>query len=137
MKARNIAFLLALGILLQAGCVPPYRQKHPERALKGAYSEEGLGSWYGMDKGKVKEHGKLTASGRPYDQNALTAAHKTLPLGTRVQVTNLENGKRLMVVINDRGPYIEGRIIDLTLRGARLLGYEAKGTARVRIEAIP
>jgi len=135
---RKITVLMALvATLLTASCVPPYQNKHPERALKGAYSEEGLGSWYGMDKGKVKEHGKLTASGRPYDQNALTAAHKTLPLGTRVQVTNLENGKRLMVVINDRGPYIEGRIIDLTLRGARLLGYAEKGTARVRIEAIP
>ena len=134
---KPLLFAILTVFLGLSACVPPYKQRHPERALKGAYSEEGLGSWYGMDKGKVKEHGKLTASGRPYDQNALTAAHKTLPLGTRVQVTNLENGKRLIVVINDRGPYIEGRIIDLTLRGARILGYEAKGTARVRIEAIP
>lgn len=133
------ALLLAImaGCIFESSCVAPSRQRHSERGLRGAYTEEGLGSWYGMAGGKVREHGKLTASGRPYDQNALTAAHKTLPLGTRVQVTNLENGKKLMVVINDRGPYIEGRIIDLTLRGARLLGYASKGTARVRIEAIP
>ena len=68
--------------------------------------------------------------------HAMTAAHKTLPLGTRVTVTNLENGRRITVVINDRGPYIEGRIIDLTMRGARILRFHKKGVARVRIEAL-
>jgi rare lipoprotein A len=101
------------------------------------YVEVGLASWYGMDHGRVKEHGGATASGRPFDQHALTAAHKTLPLGTRVKVTNLENGRVLVVVINDRGPYIEGRIIDMTLRGARILGFKEAGTAKVRIEALP
>ena len=136
MRRIGLSFFV-LGLLMQVSCVPPYRERHPERSLKGAYSEEGYASWYGMDKGRVKEHGKLTATGRPYDQNARTAAHKTLPLGTRVQVTNLENGNRVVVVINDRGPYIEGRIIDMTLWGARALGFESKGVARVRIEAIP
>lgn len=126
-----------LAAVVMAGCVPPYRARHPEKALRGRYVEEGYASWYGMDKGRVKEHGKLTATGAQFDQNAMTAAHKTLPLGTRVQVTNLENGRRVMVVINDRGPYIEGRIIDMTLRGARMLGFEDKGFARVRIEALP
>jgi rare lipoprotein A len=130
------AFALALAAL-SASCVAPYQARHPERALKGGHVEEGYASWYGMNaKGKVFEHGKLTASGTRYDQNALTAAHKTLPLGTRVTVTNLENGRRIMVVINDRGPYIEGRIIDLTLRGARALGFADRGTAHVRIEAL-
>ncbi len=86
---------------------------------------------------RVFEHGKLTASGARYDMHAMTAAHKTLPLGTRVKVTNLANGRTIVVVINDRGPYIEGRIIDLTLLGARKLGFEKHGTARVRIEALP
>jgi rare lipoprotein A len=108
------------------------------RSSAAGFVEEGYASWYGMDaKGRVREHGKLTASGRPYDQNALTAAHKTLPLGTRVKVTNLENGRSVVVVINDRGPYIEGRIIDMTLRGARILGYEKKGFCQARVEALP
>jgi rare lipoprotein A len=110
------------------------RQSSP--ATRG-YVEEGYASWYGMQGGKVFEHGKATASGKPFDQHALTAAHKTLPLGTRVRVRNLENGRSLVVVINDRGPYIEGRIIDMTLRGARILGFKEAGTAKVRIEALP
>jgi rare lipoprotein A len=127
---------------LVTGCVPMRDGSARNAPYKGGHSaagfvEEGYASWYGMDKGKVKEHGKLTASGRPYDQNAMTAAHKTLPLGTRVKVTNLENGRSAVVVINDRGPYIEGRIIDMTLRGARILGYEKQGFCRARVEALP
>jgi len=130
------AVAAAVCVLSMTACVPPSRAKYQERGLRGRFVEVGIASWYGMDHGRVKEHGGLTASGRRFDQNALTAAHKTLPLGTRVMVTSLENGKRVLVVINDRGPYIEGRIIDLTLRGARVLGFEQKGFARVRVEAI-
>lgn len=115
------------------GCVP--MEGYRAAGSKG-FVEEGLASWYGMEGGKIFEHGKKTASGRPYDMHAMTAAHKTLPLGTRVKVTNLENNRSIVVVINDRGPYIEGRIIDLTLRGARLLRFKDKGLARVRIEAL-
>jgi len=125
-----------LGLLAMAGCVA-IGTKPQASGSPGRWVEEGYASWYGMQGGKVFEHGKLTASGQRYDQNAMTAAHKTLPLGTRVKVTNLENGKVIVVVINDRGPYIAGRIIDLSLRGARILGYKDKGTARVRIEALP
>ncbi len=115
------------------GCMP--MEGYRAVGSKG-FVEEGLASWYGMEGGKIFEHGKKTASGRPYDMHAMTAAHKTLPLGTRVKVTNLENNRSIVVVINDRGPYIEGRIIDLTLRGARLLRFKDKGLARVRIEAL-
>ena len=131
-------------LLLVAGCVPMEghhtyeREQGGHSAARNHFVEEGLASWYGMSsKGRVYEHGKATASGRPYDQNAMTAAHKTLPLGTRVKVTRTDTGRSIVVVINDRGPYIEGRIIDLTLRGARILGYEHEGTAPVRIEALP
>jgi len=129
------AILGVVAAVMGVGCVPPAGSLPGPRS-GGTYVEEGLASWYGMEGGRVREHGKLTASGRRYDQNALTAAHKTLPLGTRVQVTNLETNRRIVVVINDRGPYIEGRIIDLTLRGARTLGFEKEGVARVRVEVL-
>ncbi|MEK7475881.1 MAG: septal ring lytic transglycosylase RlpA family protein [Candidatus Coatesbacteria bacterium] len=133
---RRFVFLAAAAGFLLAGCVAP-GGRHGVVAGPRGYVEVGLASWYGMDRGRVKEHGGATASGRPFDQNALTAAHKTLPLGSRVKVTNLENGRTLVVVINDRGPYISGRIIDMTLRGARILGFKEAGTAKVRIEALP
>jgi len=88
----------------------------------------GIASWYGPD-----FNGKLTASGEVYDMNALTAAHKTLPLGTIVEVKNLDNGRTVRLTINDRGPFVRGRIIDLSYRGAKELGVVKKGTARVRV----
>jgi rare lipoprotein A len=121
-------------LLIGGGCVPMNQGMPGARSEK--FVEAGMASWYGMQGGKVFEHGRKTASGARYDMNALTAAHKTLPLGTRVKVTNIENNKSIIVVINDRGPFVEGRIIDLTLRGARLLGFERKGLARVRVEAL-
>ena len=96
------------------------------------YSEEGEASWYGD-----AFHGKPTANGDVYDQNAMTAAHKTLPMPSRVQVTNLENKRSVVVTINDRGPFVAGRIIDLSRRAAIELGFIEKGTARVRVKAIP
>jgi rare lipoprotein A len=93
--------------------------------------ETGIASWYGPD-----FHGKNTANGEKYDQNELTAAHRTLQLPSFVRVTNLENGRSVVVRINDRGPYLHGRIIDLSRRGAELLGYIGKGTARVRVEVL-
>jgi rare lipoprotein A len=95
------------------------------------YNETGIASWYGPD-----FHGKSTANGEVYDQNALTAAHKTLPMPTLVRVTNLENGRSIEVRINDRGPFVNNRIIDLTRRGAQLLGFEGQGTARVRVQVM-
>lgn len=95
------------------------------------YREEGIASWYGRT-----HHGKKTASGVPFDMNALTAAHRRLPLGTRVKVTNLANGRAVELLINDRGPYIRGRILDASLRAAQMLGFEERGTTRVRIETL-
>jgi len=93
------------------------------------YDETGVASWYGKD-----FHGRSTANGEVYDMNALTAAHKTLPLPSRVRVTNLENGRALILRVNDRGPFVAGRIIDVSRRGAQLLGFHKLGTAKVRVE---
>ena len=93
------------------------------------YSEVGTASWYGDD-----FHAKRTANGEKYDMHTLTAAHRTLPLPSIVKVTNLENGRSLVVRVNDRGPYAKDRIIDLSKRAAQLLGYQVKGTTKVRVE---
>ncbi|HEB79388.1 MAG TPA: septal ring lytic transglycosylase RlpA family protein, partial [Rhodospirillales bacterium] len=89
------------------------------------YMETGIASWYGS-----KFHKKKTANGGIYDMNKLTAAHRTLPMPSFVRVTNLENGRSLVLKVNDRGPYANNRIIDVSRRGAQLLGFEKKGTAR-------
>lgn len=93
--------------------------------------EFGNASFYGTE-----FNGKPTASGELYSQNKLTAAHKTLPLGTIVKVTNAQNNKSVFVKINDRGPFVKGRIIDLSTKAADLLGYRNKGTAYVKIEIV-
>ena len=96
-----------------------------------SYDETGIASWYGED-----FHGKYTANGEIYDLNALTAAHRTLPMPTIVQVTNLENGRSMELRVNDRGPFARGRIIDVSRRAAQLLGFEAQGTAKVRVRIL-
>lgn len=96
------------------------------------YDETGIASWYGAD-----FHGRRTANGEVYDMNAVTAAHKTLPLPSNVRVTNLENGRSIVVRVNDRGPFVHGRIIDLSRRSAQLLGLEVKGTGMVRVQILP
>lgn len=93
------------------------------------YDETGIASWYGED-----FHGKSTANGETYDMMALTAAHRTLPLPTIVRVTNLQNGKSILLRVNDRGPYARGRIIDVSKHAADLLGFQRNGTARVRVQ---
>lgn len=95
------------------------------------YDETGIASWYGPG-----FHGKPTANGEAFDQNALTAAHRTLPMPSMVRVTNLDNGRSLKVRINDRGPFKNGRIIDLSRRAADLLGFRRQGTAKVRVEIV-
>ncbi|WP_448582664.1 septal ring lytic transglycosylase RlpA family protein [Thermaurantiacus sp.] len=96
-----------------------------------SYDEVGIASWYGPG-----FHALPTASGETYDQDGLTAAHKTLPMPSFVEVTNLHNGRRLVVRINDRGPFVEGRIIDVSRRAAQLLGMEGPGLARVRVRRV-
>lgn len=96
-----------------------------------SYSEVGISSWYGKD-----FHAKRTANGEKYDMNALTAAHRTLPLPSIVKVTNLENGRSLVLRVNDRGPYAKNRIIDVSRRAAQLLGFYTQGTTKVRVEVM-
>ncbi len=97
-----------------------------------AYDEVGVASWYGP-----KFHGRQTASGEIFDKNALTAAHKTLPMPVIARVTNLSNGRSVKVRINDRGPFSRGRLIDLSQAAAKQLGFVNKGTAKVRVEVLP
>ncbi len=93
------------------------------------YDETGIGSWYGE-----QFHGKATANGEVFDMNEVTAAHPTLPMPSLVRVTNLENGRSIVVRMNDRGPYVNSRVIDLSRRSAQLLGYDRQGTAKVRVQ---
>lgn len=95
------------------------------------YDETGIASWYGE-----QFHGKYTANGEIFDLNAMTAAHRTLPMPTIVRVTNLENGRSVELRVNDRGPYARGRIIDVSRRAAQLLGFEGQGTAKVRVQIL-
>jgi rare lipoprotein A len=95
------------------------------------YRETGIASWYGD-----AFHGNDTANGEIFDMNAVSAAHRTLPLPSVVRVINLKNGRALKVRVNDRGPFARGRIIDLSRRAAQLLGFERQGTAKVRVEII-
>lgn len=96
-----------------------------------SFQQEGLASWYG-----TKFHSKRTSSGEPYDMHEFTAAHKTLPLPTYVKVKNQDNGRELVVKVNDRGPFHEGRIIDLSYAAAKALGVVKHGVARVIIQSI-
>ncbi|MBK8640524.1 MAG: septal ring lytic transglycosylase RlpA family protein [Chromatiaceae bacterium] len=110
--------VLILAIAVAGGCSSASKRQ-----------QDGVASWYGP-----QHHGRKTASGQPFNQNTLTAAHPSLPFGTQVRVTNLANGKQVVVSINDRGPYKGGRIIDLSRAAARKL--EMDGIARVRVEVL-
>ncbi len=122
------SILLFTGCLITTGCsVIPKGIVDLDVGIK----ERGIASWYGEG-----FHGQLTANGEVYDMEALTAAHRTLPLGTIVKVTNAENGKQVHVRINDRGPYADGRIIDLSYASARELVMVAGGTAPVQLEVV-
>src|SRR5688500_11069556 len=117
MRRLSASMLASFTLLLVAG------QTHADFAdaryydqTQAAFRQVGVASWYGPG-----FHGKRTASGERFDQNDLTAAHRKLPLGSEVKVTNLENGRSIIVAINDRGPYIKGRVIDLSKAAARRL----------------
>ncbi len=100
-----------------------------------SYRETGIASWYGYET-RNKRGGHMTANGEVFDPEGLTAAHKYLPLPTFVRVTNLENHRSIIVRVNDRGPFVKGRIIDLSAGAAKRLGFYRKGLARVRVETI-
>lgn len=120
----RIAFALFATLLLSACASQDVVDPHGYRA-------EGQASWYG-----ARHHGRKTASGERFDQNALTAAHRELPFGTRVQVTNLSNNKYVIVRINDRGPSSRKRLIDLSQQAAKQLDMLRAGVAPVRVEAL-
>ena len=103
---------------------------HPLKSAHG-FVEEGIASWYGPG-----FHGRRTSSGEVYNQFAMTAAHKILPLGTKVRVRLLDGGREVVVRINDRGPFVDNRIIDLSRAAATELGMIGKGTARVRVQSL-
>jgi len=113
--------------------VPPAPVAAPAPAATPGqiYRETGTAAWYGKEL-----HGKRTASGEILDMNGLSAAHRTLPLGTAIRVTNLDNFKSARVRINDRGPMVKGRFLDLSYGAARELGFVEQGTARVKIEIL-
>jgi rare lipoprotein A len=123
------ALLLILVITPALIAPPDVRPGDPE--LPAMHSWEAVTSWYGP-----RFHGRLTANGEIYDMYAPTAAHVTLPLGSLIRVTNPRTGKSKVVRVNDRGPYIEGRELDLSYQTARELGLVKKGVARVRIELL-
>jgi len=145
--SRVLSFVL---LLLLVGCTATPRfagreeqgpgqhetQGQPEQSTKQSTGKilltlEGIASYYAQD-----FHGKQTSNGETFDMNALTAAHRTFPFGTKVRVTNLENNKTVIVRVNDRGPFKEGRIMDLSLGAAKELDLIRTGTARVRLEVM-
>lgn len=138
MKTRKRSIILSLGLGLWvwscAAPAPPRKEEPAPPAFetrKAVYTERGVASWYGKE-----FHGNPTASGEIYNMFEMTAAHRTLPLGTSVMVTNLENHRSVAVRVNDRGPFVKGRIIDLSYAGARAIGIVDRGTAEVRIVAL-
>ena len=153
-RQRSIqAILLVIATALLAGCAgrsssPPSTETAPHAGYKVgspyqingvwyypaedfAYDQTGIASWYGAD-----FHGKYTANGEVFDLNALTAAHRTLPMPCVVEVTNLDNGRTIDLRVNDRGPFARGRVIDVSRRAAQLLGFESVGTAKVRVRIL-
>lgn len=144
-RCRCWTILFATAALLLQACAsapPPTPEGHPRPYrvngnwykpiphAKG-FTQRGIASWYGK-----KFHGRRTSSGEVYDMYAMTAAHKTLPLGTWVQVRRLDDNRSIVVRVNDRGPFVHGRIIDLSYTGARELGMLGPGTAPVEITAL-
>jgi len=119
------AGIYKIGQPYEVGAVWYYPKEQPD------YDETGVASWYGPEFGN-----RRTANGERFDPNGLTAAHRTLPMPVNVRVTNLDNGKSLVVRVNDRGPFARGRIIDVSARAAQLLGFYGQGTAKVRVTYI-
>lgn len=121
----------AAGLVLLALASFPACARRPRAGQAPPAVETGTASWYGGE-----FHGRPTSSREIYDMNDLTAAHRTLPFGTFVMVTNLANGRAVVVRVNDRGPFVRGRVIDLSYAAARVVGLVGPGTARVRIEVL-
>jgi rare lipoprotein A len=131
------AAVLAAALALAAGCAhapPPAAPQEPsrtERPRREPPAEVGVASFYAH-----RFHGRRTASGVRYDMHALTCAHPRAPFGARLRVTDVESGRSVVVTVNDRGPFAGGRIVDLSLAAARVLGMVERGLARVRVERL-
>lgn len=131
MSARRLGLLLIAPTLVAAACSLLPHEQPPPRVVTPRAVQVGDASWYGEE-----FHGNQTASGERFDQHDFTAASRSFPLGTGILVTNLANGRSVVVRINDRGPFARGRVLDLSRAAARELGMVERGTARVRIEAL-
>ena len=133
-----LRYLIGLGVAAFLAMSPPSQASEPAfmpvytPLTQQSVSKVGIASWYGKG-----FQGNETASGEIYNMNALTAANRSLPLGTRVRVTNLRNRRSLVLRINDRGPFIHGRLLDVSRAAARILGFAHSGKARVRIQVLP
>ncbi|HEX8820232.1 MAG TPA: septal ring lytic transglycosylase RlpA family protein [Archangium sp.] len=129
---RRLLMGVTVGLGLLAGCAPRATRPTPapreDRAPARAYLEEGLASYYGPGLA-----GRPTASGEKFNPKHLTAAHKKLPFGTCLRVVNMENGRSVEVRVNDRGPFVQGRVVDVSLAAAKQLDMLDKGIARVRL----
>ena len=123
--------ILFASIVLAGDCAQAKAPSTAPASIERHHAERGQASWYGKAR-----HGQRTASGEHFDMHALTAAHRTLPFGTIVRVTNLSSGRSVNVRINDRGPSRRDRVIDLSYEAARKLGFVARGTARVEITVV-
>ena len=131
---RVLASLVAVAVLTVAGGAEPTRTTPKAQSRKAPQDKPyqvGKASWYGK-----RFHGRTTASGEAFNMYQFTAAHRQLPLGTWVKVTNLRNRKWIMVRVNDRGPLPDTRIIDLSYATAQLLGFRERGTERVRLDIV-
>ena len=133
MRMPRLVTLLTV-ILLAAGCAERQPTQPPQApaSTQERFTQSGKASYYAR-----MHHGQRTANGETHDQNALVAAHRSLPFGTRVRVTNQQNGKQVIVRINDRGPFRRGRIIDVSRAAAAQLDMLERGVVRVRIETLP
>ena len=133
MRMPRLVTLLTV-ILLAAGCAERQPTQPPQApaTTQEPFTQSGKASYYAR-----MHHGQRTANGETHDQNALVAAHRSLPFGTRVRVTNQQNGKQVIVRINDRGPFRRGRIIDVSRAAAAQLDMLERGVVRVRIETLP
>lgn len=132
LSARGLGLFILMMSVLMVGCASR-PSTTPPNSTKGwvGFTEKGNASYYG-----TKHQGKKTASGEPFKQELKTAAHKTIPFGTMVKVTNVENDKSVVVRVNDRGPFVNGRIIDLSSSAFNAIGSTEKGVLKVEIEVI-
>jgi rare lipoprotein A len=134
---RNRMVMGAIGLLVLVSSVASAQEIAPQPGsslsahVRSHHRRNNIASYYAS-----RFHGRTTASGDPYDENQLTAAHRTLPFGTRVRVTNLRNARSVIVRVTDRGPFAPGRVIDVSRCAARQLGFLRRGIAQVRLETL-